>query len=382
MRLILFLDTDHLSGPARLALDFSVAARGMGHEILMLGLCRGPRPEPTPFSKAMEAAGIPTRLLHERFRFDPGVLRQFKALIAEFQPDLYQSHGYKGSLLGLKAQRWGVPWQAIFHGFTWENWRVRLYHALDVRWLRRADEVVVVSRPFGRILESRGVSPQRLRWVPNAISEAGLRATRGSENLRRVWLSQAHGQAVLAGVIGRFSPEKAPEIFLEAFNRAARELPELYGVLVGTGPTWETCRRLQQESDVRDRVILAGFHDDLASVYEALDMLIIPSRSEGMPTVLLEAMLMGVPVISTRVGAVPDIVDDSRTGLLVPIGEIEPLARAIGHLSGDGALRQRLAATAQDFARRRLSLEIRTEVLLDHARRLIERKPLPEVARR
>ncbi len=176
---------------------------------------------------ARGAAQIPTRLLHERFRFDPGVLGQFRAVLDEFQPDVYQSHGYKGSLLGLTARRRGVPWQVVFHGFTWENWRVRFYHALDVRWLCRADEVIVVSPEFGRRLAAKGVGPSRIRWVLNAISEAALRASRGEDDPRRLWLGDAPDDAVLAGVIERFCPEKAPERLLEAFDRAAAECPAL-----------------------------------------------------------------------------------------------------------------------------------------------------------
>src|SRR5437867_3791372 len=113
MRLLLFLDTDHISGPARLALDFCVEAMRGGHEVLMLGLVRGEAPAergdnndgPNAFVKAMRRAKIPTRVIWERGRFDPGVVRQFRKVLADFRPDIYQSHGYKGSLLGRVAKR-------------------------------------------------------------------------------------------------------------------------------------------------------------------------------------------------------------------------------------------------------------------------------------
>lgn len=380
MRLLIFLDTDHISGPARLALDFAVEAQRQGHQILMLGLVRGNGLQPTAFGEAMGQVGIETRFLRERFRFDPAVFGQFKRIVSDFKPDIYQSHGYKGSMLGRSAQRLGLAWQAVFHGFTWENWRVRLYHGLDVRWLRRADEVVVVSRAFGRILQGRGVPAERLRWIPNAISEANLLASDSGEDLRSRWLGKDKDKAILAGVVGRFSPEKAPDIFLEAFEEAAAQNPALQAVMVGDGPTLKDCQRRREGLDAKDRLHLAGFRTDLAAIYRALDMLVIPSRSEGMPTVLIEAMLMGVPVISTSVGAVPDVVCDGQTALIVPIGDPQALAAAMVRLARETDLRRAIADRAGRLAREKLMVEHRTQTLLAHAESLLSGTPIPETS--
>ncbi len=381
MRWLIFLDTDHLSGPARLALDFAVDARRAGQDVLILGLVRGRRPEPTAFSRAVEAAGVPLRMLHERFRFDPATVGQFERLLAEFRPDIYQSHGYKGSLLGLRARRQGIAWQALFHGFTWENWRVRLYHRLDVRWLRRADEVIAVSRAFSATLAREGVDPARLRWVPNAIDEQALRATETGAQPRGEWLAElgAPPGAILAGVIGRFSPEKAPGHFLDVLAAAAPRDPRLHAVMIGDGPELEASRRRAKSVGLERRVLFPGFRSDLAAVYRALDMLVIPSRSEGLPTVLVEALLMGVPVVSTAVGAVPDILADGRTGLIVPVGDVPALAAAMLRLAADRDLRVRLAEAGGELARRRLTLARRTATLVEHAEALIAGAPIPEV---
>ncbi len=378
MRWLIFLDTDHLSGPARLALDFAVQARQLGHEVLMLGLIRGTAAD-SAFSRAVAAAGVPVSLLRERFRFDPAIRGQFKRLLDDFRPDIYQSHGYKGSMFGALARRRGARWQAIFHGFTWENRLVRLYHWLDMRWLRGADEVIVVSPAFGRELARRGIDRARLRFVPNAIDEEALRRTRSGASLREEW-GAADPRKVLAGVIGRFSPEKAPDHFLRAMARAAPRRPDLCAVMVGDGPLLEDCRRLIAELDLADRVVLAGFRDDLASIYEALDLLVIPSRSEGLPTVMLEAMLLGVPVISTAVGAVPDLVGsgEGAAAIVVPVEDSAALATALERLANDAALRAELTEAGRALVRERLGLERRTRTLIEHAQALIAGEPPPE----
>lgn len=365
MRWLIFLDTDHLSGPARLALDFAVAARTLGEDIQVLGLVRGPA-LPNAFSRAFEEAGIPVRLLRERFRFDPAIIGQLRRAVDKFKPDVYQSHGYKGSMLGRVAQRKGVTWQAIFHGFTWENPLVRIYHALDVRWLKKADSVIVVSRAFGGELERRGVDPARIRWIPNAIDEAALRRTDSGQDLRRVWAGDQN-DATLAGVIGRFSPEKGPDLFLRAFAAAAPRAPKLRAVMVGDGPELEPCRRLAERLGLAERVIFAGFRSDLAAIYRALDFLVIPSRSEGMPTVLIEAMLLGVPAISTAVGAVPDVIENGVTGIIVPSQNEKALAGAMQNMAADPSLRASVGEAAGRFARERLSVERRAKEIIDLA---------------
>jgi len=374
MRIAIFLDTDHLSGPARLARDFAVDARRLGHQIVMVGLVRGAPAHDNAFTRAMADADLPTEILRERFRFDPAIVPQFLRLLDRFQPDLYQSHGYKGSFLGCRARRGALRWQAVFHGFTWENWRVRLYHALDARWLRRADEVVVVSRPFGRELARRGVQTDRIRWVPNAI--APLPSVPRDARLRRD-LGAAAPADFLVGCIGRLSPEKGPDIFIRALALAAAGRPHLRAVLVGDGPLRDACRRLIAESNLADRVRLAGFTDNPAAIYPQLDLLVIPSRSEGLPTVLLEAMQTGVPVVSTRVGGVPDLVRDGETALLAPLNDPPALAAAIGRAADDPALREHLARQAGRLALERLSVAARARTLLDHAAALVAGRPLP-----
>ncbi len=379
MKILIFLDTDHLSGPARLALDFSVEAQRMGHEVRMLGLTRGSVDGGNAFTRAIRDAGIELSMIRERFRFDPSVVHQFKAQVHRFRPDAYQSHGYKGSVLGLVARRMGLPWQAIFHGFTWENLIVRLYHALDVFLMRWAGEAVAVSRPFACMLNARGIRGERIRWIPNAISEQSLRRTDSGENLARSWFGESGAASIKVGVLGRFSAEKGPDLFIEAFALALKREPAMQAVMVGDGPLLDQCRAQATSAGIDRRITFPGFRTDLAAIYQALDIMVIPSRSEGMPTVLLEAMLMGVPVISTRVGAVPDVVRDGQTAMLTPIGDTAALADAIGLLASDAGLRNRLARNARRLAQERLTVEQRTATLLEHLACLIHGRPIPQM---
>lgn len=148
--------------------------------------------------------------------------------------------------------------------------------------------------------------------------------------------------------------------------------------MIGDGPELDNARVLAGRLGLDQRIVFPGFRSDLAAIYRALDMLVIPSRSEGLPTVLIEAMLMGVPVIATAVGAVPDVIEDGTTALIVPPGDESALAKAIEQLAGDAELRQKLSAAGQSFARQKLLVARRAEEIIAHAECLLQGKDLPE----
>ena len=133
----------------------------------------------------------------------------------------------------------------------------------------------------------------------------------------------------LIGVIGRLSPEKGVDVFLEALARAARDGAPHGAALAGGGPEREALTARAARLGVEDRVRFLGPVRSMRALYGALDLVVIPSRSEGLPNVLLEAIDAGLPVISTRVGSVPEVLEGSRAGTLVDVKDPDALAEAI-----------------------------------------------------
>ncbi|MGH7317826.1 MAG: glycosyltransferase family 4 protein, partial [Candidatus Rokuibacteriota bacterium] len=127
-------------------------------------------------------------------------------------------------------------------------------------------------------------------------------------------------------------------------------------VFVGQGPFTERVRGVVQAAGLADRVSLVGFLDDLPAVIAALDVALYAAlESDGMSRVPWEYLASAVPVVATRVGVVPEVLDDGRTALLVPAGEPGPLAAAIARLLGNAALRKRLGGAGADLVRERFS---------------------------
>jgi glycosyltransferase involved in cell wall biosynthesis len=139
---------------------------------------------------------------------------------------------------------------------------------------------------------------------------------------------------------------------------AIADLPDLQLTLAGEGPEREALEALVAELGIAERVDFAGVvgQDDARRLYEAADLFCLSSRSEGLPAVLIEAMACALPVVATRIDAVPELINDGENGLLVEPGRPEELAAALGRLAADPALRQRLGTAARKTVSKRHDL--------------------------
>jgi glycosyltransferase involved in cell wall biosynthesis len=150
---------------------------------------------------------------------------------------------------------------------------------------------------------------------------------------------------VVVGAVGRLAYQKAPEDFVTALTRLRR--PDVVGVWVGSGPLAAKVAGLAARALPDARVVLAGERADVREILPAFDVFALPSRFEGLPVAILEAMACGVPVVATAVNSVPDVVVPGRTGLLVPPRRPEFLAAAIAHLLEHPVEAARLAAAGR-----------------------------------
>ncbi|MEO8564528.1 MAG: glycosyltransferase family 4 protein [bacterium] len=160
----------------------------------------------------------------------------------------------------------------------------------------------------------------------------------------------AHGIALddpVIGAVTRFYPAKGIEYLIDAFAIVRRAHPRAWLVLVGQGPEEAALRARAEELAIADRVVFAGFQRDAQAYVGGFDVAAVPSLEEGFGLVALEALALGVPVVASRVGGLPDIVVDGVTGLLVQPARPDALADALVRLLGDPALRRAMGAAAK-----------------------------------
>jgi len=165
------------------------------------------------------------------------------------------------------------------------------------------------------------------------------------------------GEDILIGTVGRLSREKNQRMLLEAVYPLMRNNDNVKVIIVGDGPKWGELNQYGKARHLADRIIFTGVTRDTVSVYSAVDIFVLSSLTEGVPLTILEAMASRLPVIATRVGGIPDIINDEETGLLVDSQDTDALRVKIEDLMKDQKKRQALSDSAFEFIKTNYSIE-------------------------
>jgi len=320
------MDTSIISGPSRQLAHLAVGLRAHGVRMHVI-LFGGPRRVPSAFLPVLEAAAIEHTVVLEKRRSDLSVVSRLRKTLEKIGANVVQTHGYRPAFLAYLMRRGGLgtPWVAFSHGATTEDLKVRLYHRLD-RWVsRRADRIVVMS---SRHAEDWSVVTGKVEVIYNAVLDSVDAGELPSETMARV---RSLPRPRL-GVIGRLSSEKGVDVFLEALGLLRKRGINVSGVIAGDGPERSALEADARARGLSDSVAMLGAVHPITPLYRELDAVVIPSRSEGLPNVLLEACRMDTPFLATRVGGIPEIVSPHRAGILVEPGNATELADGMATL--------------------------------------------------
>ncbi len=246
---------------------------------------------------------------------DISPVRPLAGEIRRRQIALVCAHDAKSLLIGYGAARLAkVPIVAWSRGWTGETLRMRLYERVHKALLRRADLVVAVSQAQGKRCEQIGVQRASLRVVANAVDVEGVAGAQ-SADIRRELHLPAWSRLVFS--VGRLSPEKGHRFLLATAPAVLARHSDAYFLVLGDGQERNRLVRQAQLLGVSARVIFCGFRQDAAALMRQGDLLVLPSLTEGLPNVVLEAFAAGLPVVATDVGGVGELVRPG-TGWLVP----------------------------------------------------------------
>lgn len=335
--------------------------------------------------------GFPAFELENDFPHIRAAIRELTHLLRRTACEVLLCHGYKANMLGrLAARRAGIPAVAVSRGWTGESFKVRLYEWLDRRHLRFMDHVVCVSE--GQAQKVRhwcGIPDQRLTVIRNSARLEAFATTDPTARQRLLGFfrrskqsgnSLAQPQAGLANgslvsdiilAAGRLSPEKGFSVLVEAARTICEALPTAGVVIFGDGPLRDSLEARVAELGLTGRVVLPGFRSDLDSLIGAADVVVLPSFTEGLPNVALEASAAGVPVVATAVGGIPEVISDGETGTLVPAGQPTALAAAVIDLLRDPALRSSFGNAARQRMRQLFSFEAQAQHYLQLLHQLV-----------
>lgn len=299
-------------------------------------------------------------------------LRRFLRDVRRWKPDLIHLHGSQDTWLAVLAKQFlGRECPPIIRTkhnmFTWHP------HPAN-RWMyRQLDATISISNFIDRqIAEFPGLGDKPRTCI---FSVPDLSRLEGDHPSIRGELPNAGEGMFLWGTTGRMRWEKGFDNLLRAFAIVRRERPDAFLVLAGAGSLLGHLQVDAQSLGLGpDAVRFLGFREDIAAILKSLDAYVLSSRSEGLGTAILEALAVGLPVVATDVGGIPDSVRHERTGLLVPPDQPDALAAAMLRLMQDADLRRRLGEGAAAMVREEFAVENLLRQTIDFYHRVIDSK--------
>jgi glycosyltransferase involved in cell wall biosynthesis len=301
----------------------------------------GERPE---FLDTIEADGLAVHLFPVTSAYDRQAVSLLKNYLKANRIDVLCTHEYRTHLIGMLSTRGtNTGWVAFSRGWTMDNLKVRLYHLLDKGIIRFADHIVAVSKAQKKRLERLLITGKQISVAYNSIMPEAF------DPVAPVNLRDRYGfppDSVVCISAGRFSREKGQRFFVAAAGDALKSNAKLRFVLFGDGPDYADLSASIAAAGLTDSIRCPGHEKNLIGCLKGADILVNPSLSEGLPNIVLEGMAVGVPVIATAVGGVPEMLTDRQNGLLVPAADSKALSAALQSLAADRDLQKQVTHAA------------------------------------
>ncbi|HEX8616322.1 MAG TPA: glycosyltransferase [Thermoanaerobaculia bacterium] len=363
VRLLWLLDTLGIGGAEGLAIPF---ARSLDRSRFQLYVACHGKFENSGVEHELRRLGVPLFEVGARNLRDRAAFRRLEDFVKREQIDVVHAHlTYSAIWSALLTRSTGIPSYASLHvapAATREFKKTLLFRiATDLRdrvlrfvLNRWSNGVIAVSDALRQTyLEGGALRPEKVQVVHNGIELGRFQRDPAETRARLEREFDIPAGAPILVTVSVLRPAKGIEVLLETVQR----VPGAYFLIVGGGPNEEVFRQLAVKHGAGARVRWAGFRTDVDALLAGCDLFVHPSLADAFPTVLLEAMAAGLPVIASRVGGIPEIVTPGVTGTLVPPGDAGALATAIAALLADRGAMARMSAAARERSQREFSAE-------------------------
>lgn len=343
LRILYVITKANWGGAQRYVYDLAVAALAAGNEVMVVAGAQG------ELTDRLVSAGITVACVERmqrniRLADEISALRSLLRIVRDFKPNIIHGNSSKAGGLAAVIGRLTSVKMILFtvHGWAFNEERPELQKAIitlaHYATVLLSSRVVCVSESLARDIAWMPFVRDRIRVIQNGIEPAELLP---QEEARRR-LAADLARATWIGTIAELHPTKQLPVLIEAFARLSEAHPETALVIIGDGEERERLQSIIEEHGLSARVRLCGHRENAAAYLPALDIFALPSRSEGLGYVLLEAGLARLPVVASRVGGIPEIVRDKESGILVPAGDAGVLAGTLELLLSNARLREQL----------------------------------------
>ena len=259
------------------------------------------------------------------------------------------THNSKAGFLGrLAAKLAGVPVIVhTVHGFAFHDeeplWRQVLFRNLERLGSRWCDKMIFISQPLIEwALRDHIVGEEKIEKIYSGIQLDQFCPVKSEEKykIRRKWNLEQSDNVV--GIVSKLWEGKGHEVLIESFKLLKEKITDAKLVIVGEGHLYDQLHSMVDSNGLRGSVLFTGFQMDVSEIIATFDVAVLPSFFEGMGRVILEAMAMERPVVASRVGGIPDLIEQDVNGLLVRPGDVKELADALEKLLRDKSLATRM----------------------------------------
>lgn len=359
MRVAHIIKVTRISGAERHLLVLLEALRQRGVDAHLLMLVEDGKPM-ADMAREAQARGIPLRALTIQRDINPSLVFKLRRALREIAPDIAHSHLIHGDLYGLCAAKLAGIGVVISSRHNDDQFRHHPVWRRISPWLWRATSggIAISAAIKDFMIQVEGAPSEKIRVARYGLQEtwvadAELRAVR-QDLCAELRLDE---DALLLGIVCRLVEQKGVAYALRAFQRMRARFPTAHLVIAGDGELRSALEALAAELGIAAHVHWLGWRSDAAAMIGAFDALLLPSLWEGFGLVLLEAMARRVPVIASRVSAIPEVVVHGETGLLVAPRDVDALAAAMTRLLADHALRQHMGLLGAARLEERFSVE-------------------------
>ena len=333
------VDSGGLYGIERMLLSLLPKLRDRGCEVTLAAM-GSPGTRESELGDALAARGVPVSYLGFAGKASAEGLLALHRTVSRLRPKVVHSHGYKANTIagtyGLLRQ---IPAVSTYHAEALKAHDVARYIRLETPIVRRLDAIVAVSDPIREELQRRGVRADRIHVIPNGIDDPAEECEPGARDLKPTGPRLA--------VVGRLVEGKNVHRVLDVVGRLRSEFPAMTVEIAGDGPCRADLEAQASRLGIAHAVHFRGFVEDVHALLCECDIFVLPSRTEGMPIALLEAMSCSAAIVSSAVGSIPSVVRHEKDALLIPPDDDEALLTSVQRLARDATLRKSLAANAR-----------------------------------
>ncbi len=323
-------------------------------------------PEEGPLVEAVKGCGAQAIVLNWSGISFPVALWQLVNVLKKTGINVIHSHDTRTNLLGrLAGRRAGAAIISTYHMPVSAITDMRplkkaIYGFPDRLTFRLCDRAIAVSDAVRRKLIDDGYPDEsRLEVIYNGVDLSRFYIGKRAQHI--VTGPPAVYGPMIVGTVARLSPEKSLETLIRAMLKVTRVFPKARCIIAGDGPMSESLQKLAAELGLEESCIFTGYRDDVPSLLSVMDVFVLTSTVEGLPTSLLEAMAMGKPVVATRVGGVPEIVEDGNSGILIEPGDEKRIAEAIITLLKDRDMRRCMGMAGRERVKNNFDLNLTTK---------------------